>query len=198
MRNSQKVLSGFVEVGQASQDIFRGILEASSQPGRIVVLRDYLSHTPYSNYAALQILMAILDSETTLFAGTSFQERGFTDYLRFHTASRPMDAKEDAMFVWLGADESVDLKHLLLGTNEYPEQGATLIIDVPYLKVGMGEITLTGPGIQHPILMDRQGLPLSFWEQRRELQNYFPRGIDLFLCSGNQVLGIPRSTKVEF
>jgi alpha-D-ribose 1-methylphosphonate 5-triphosphate synthase subunit PhnH len=42
-------------------------------------------------------------------------------------------------------------------------------------------------------LLDVAGVPLAFWKHRMALQALFPRGIDVLLARGRELIGIPRS-----
>jgi alpha-D-ribose 1-methylphosphonate 5-triphosphate synthase subunit PhnH len=101
-----------------------------------------------------------------------------------------------ADFVAVRAGEA-DLAALRLGSDEVPQQGATLIVEVPTLAVERhASLRLTGPGIEHEQRMGLCGLSVDFWQQRIGLQRAFPRGVDLLLVCGSQIVGVPRSTLV--
>lgn len=81
-----------------------------------------------------------------------------------------------------------------LGSDLYPETGATLILPA---TIGTGHsLRLTGPGVDGQVIVQVDGLPPGFWARRRVAMRY-PMGFELFLVDGDQVLGLPRSTEVE-
>lgn len=81
-----------------------------------------------------------------------------------------------------------------LGSDLYPETGATLVCNV---VLGQGlRLRLTGPGCNGAVDAQVEGLPDGFWQSRARLMRY-PMGFELFLIDGAQVLGVPRSCHVE-
>lgn len=82
---------------------------------------------------------------------------------------------------------------LRLGSDLYPEEGATLVVQAP-IAAGQG-LRLSGPGIEGTVDV-ATGLPAAFWAMRDHVMR-FPMGFELFVIDGAQVLGLPRSTKVE-
>ena len=77
-----------------------------------------------------------------------------------------------------------------IGTPEYPDRAATLIIEMPALA--QTGARLTGPGIKDSA---RLSLPeVAAFQANRAL---WPLGFDAFLTAGDQVAGLPRSTIVE-
>ena len=93
------------------------------------------------------------------------------------------------------ARQTIDIiAHANVGSMADPDQGATVIVPC---RFDQGQtLRLCGPGIQHTIQIRVEGLPVEFWQLRAAKINY-PLGIDLFLVDGSQVVGLPRTTKVE-
>lgn len=86
------------------------------------------------------------------------------------------------------------LSSLRLGSDLYPETGATLVCAA---TLGQGpRLTLTGPGCNGSIDVQIDGLPDGFWQTRARLSRY-PMGFELFVVDGARVLGVPRSCQVE-
>jgi len=77
-----------------------------------------------------------------------------------------------------------------IGSAEYPDRAATLIVEVARLE--RDGATLTGPGIE---TQARLSLPetAAFRHNRRR----FPLGFDTYLTCGDRLAGLPRSTRVE-
>ena len=89
---------------------------------------------------------------------------------------------------------AADLAHVALGSDLYPDQGATVVVRA---RFGDGQrVRLTGPGVDGALTLDVGGLPEGFWQARTERRRY-PMGFDLFLIDADRVVGIPRSTQVE-
>lgn len=86
------------------------------------------------------------------------------------------------------------LGQINLGSDLYPETGATVVCNV---KLGQGmRLRLSGPGCNASVDVQVGGLPDGFWQNRARLMRY-PMGFELFLIDGAQVLGVPRSCHVE-
>ncbi len=82
------------------------------------------------------------------------------------------------------------------GDTENPEKASTLLIEVNNFSSGV-DVQLSGPGIKN---MKQCTLPISkeLITARAEKNKSFPMGIDLFfLSSKKEIMGLPRTTKVE-
>ncbi|MEP6149080.1 MAG: phosphonate C-P lyase system protein PhnH, partial [Nisaea sp.] len=115
-------------------------------------------------------------------------------YLKFHCGTRIVPGTKDAAFAILDGTPD-DLSAFNTGTEEYPELGATLIIQVETITTN-GPLVLTGPGIKESAQLGLPDVPAAFWESRTKLQRYFPRGIDLVFVSGASMTALPRTTDV--
>lgn len=202
---------GFDDAVQGTQQVFRSVLEALSRPGTLQTL-------PGAALAGLQppaglstavslslcaVLLTLLDADTTLQLGTGLDAPGVAAYLRFHTGVRLSHAAAEADFAaWPAARATAELWHTLrLGSDEAPQDGATLIIEVPALHAVTGAnahtLLLRGPGIRTEQTLAVAGLSPAFWQARQALEAEFPRGIDLILCCGTQIAALPRSTRLQ-
>lgn len=81
------------------------------------------------------------------------------------------------------------LDRFAIGTPEYPDRSATLIVDD---ASDWAEVTLAGPGIR-----ERAIAALPDPEAFRTNHARFPLGWDAILTRGNQAIAIPRSTEVR-
>jgi len=87
-----------------------------------------------------------------------------------------------------------DLAGLAVGSDLYPDEGATLVVRV---TLGTGpSLRLTGPGIDGEATIALDGLPEGFWRFRDDAARY-PMGFDICFIDGARVLALPRSTRVE-
>jgi alpha-D-ribose 1-methylphosphonate 5-triphosphate synthase subunit PhnH len=87
------------------------------------------------------------------------------------------------------------LEAFALGSDEYPERSATLVIEVSGVVSGDGAL-LRGPGIRDGTRLGVAGLPIRFWEERASLAELFPRGLDILFVSGHRLAALPRSTRI--
>lgn len=179
------VEAGFADPALESQAVFRGALEALSRPGRIVECRR----------AATALALALLDQDTRLWVSPG--ANGEAASLRFHTGCALVDAAADAEFLLVGgAADLPELDSLACGTDETPHRSATVILRVASLAADSGW-KLSGPGIRGAARLRVAGLGAAFLEQWARNGKRFPRGVDLFLCAGDRLCGLPRTTLVE-
>ena len=166
-----------------SQKVFRRILEAMSNPGRIVQADGILS-----------VAMTLLDNEVS-----------------FHVCGSP-DLSEEIVSLTLAGREAVEtadyifvcdrdgiisaVKNAKCGTLTDPHKSATVII------IDNGEsdcrVTLRGPGIkgQTEFMVSKVVIDTV---ATRDAQHYeYPQGIDfLFISGAGDLLAIPRLTRME-
>jgi alpha-D-ribose 1-methylphosphonate 5-triphosphate synthase subunit PhnH len=179
---SQPILS----VDEArTQQTFRALMWALSYPGRPQAL-------PFAGRAALlAIADTLLDLETSYYCADP--ELG-TALAR--SEARPLAVAHAAYQFY-----PLLLEHMLsllatapVGSHAYPDEGATLIIGC---ELGAGQmLRLSGPGIPGATQLRVAGVPPQFWALREQACAY-PLGWDLLLLAGDQLVGLPRSSRVE-
>jgi alpha-D-ribose 1-methylphosphonate 5-triphosphate synthase subunit PhnH len=173
-----------------AQACFRGILQAISTPGMVVPLTRPVGPPPGLSAAAASVLLTLVDSSVS--ASLPAGDDAARDWLVFH-AGVQLAAPGTEDFVLARAH--FDLRQLRKGTDDAPEDGATLVLDVASLETGR-LYRLTGPGIETE---RRVMLPLAdgFLEAWRQQAQTAPRGVDVILCHEARILGLPRSLKIE-
>lgn len=189
---------GFADATHDAHAVFRSVLDALSRPGRLQTLQasDGLQAPAPLSRGLTALLLTLLDTETSLHLAEPLASDAAWMYCRFHTGVQREGDAAQADFVAARASHA-QLDGLRLGSDEVPQQGATLIVDTGSLALERGAgLRLTGPGIEHEQRMGLCGLPLAFWQQRIAMQPLFPRGIDLLLVCGSQLIGVPRSTLI--
>lgn len=136
-----------------------------------------------------QLIDALIDRECAVWAAD--------DALAAHAARNgaAMVEVEKADHVFAGQITGVGLlPRLRCGSDLYPDDGATLVLDA---RFGDGpHLRFTGPGVDGAVTVALSGLPDGFWAARDRALRY-PMGFDMFLLDGAEVIGVPRSTKVE-
>lgn len=90
--------------------------------------------------------------------------------------------------------ELIELREAPIGTYLYPDRSATLVVGCRF-ELGV-LLHLSGPGIPDRIDIDVAGVPDDFWMLRASACAY-PLGWDLFLVASDDVIGLPRTTRVE-
>lgn len=197
--------AGFSNEAFGSQAVFRSALQALSHPGRLVAVAHDAERPQPGHAASAVLLLAMLDADCSLWLSPTLRAGNAGTWLRFHTGCQLVDAVEDAQFVWVGAaDPLPPLRSLRQGSDEYPDQSATCVLDVRTLADGEGAgddgmplLTLSGPGIQTRASLRVVGLPDDFGAQWVHNHAGFPRGVDLFLATDEALVGLPRTTRIQ-
>lgn len=193
----QRMQAGFDDPVLHSQVVFRRALQVLSMPGRIVDLPHLDSVPKNGHIASALLLLALVDSDCALWFSPSLAGSDSQAWLRFHTGCHFVQEPSQANFLWLCAGDPWPLlSEMQVGSDEYPDQSATCIMETTGLQTGAGPQawSLTGPGIAAPLGLTAVGLPTDFVAQWASNHAAFPRGVDLFLTTATQVLGLPRST----
>lgn len=193
--------AGFSSEALGSQGVFRAVLQALSQPGDPVAIGHDAEVPATGHSASAAVLLALLDSECTLWLSPRLAASQAGVWLRFHTGCVLVDAPEQARFAWVAAGDAMPaLAGLQCGSDEYPDQSATCVIDVAVLAPaveGAGAWRLTGPGIRDAQHLHVAGLPGDFAAQWAENHGAFPRGVDVVLATASHIAGLPRTTCIE-
>lgn len=185
---SNALSGGFAEAAQQSSRAFRAALEAMSRPGTIFTVAGAAPPAPLS-VAAGVLVLTLCDDTTPLHLGPSLDLPDLRDWIRFHTGASLVSAAEAAFALGTWADLA-PVDRFAVGTPDYPDRSATLIVEMPALQPEGPR--LTGPGIKGST---RLSLPET--EAFRSNRALFPQGFDLFLTCGTRLAALPRSTKVE-
>ena len=196
MRATQAIEAGFIDPVDDANDVFRQVLDALAHPGRIVEITQP-TRVPRGNLgrAAIGVAMALADFETPVWLDEAASPAA--PHLRFHCNCPIVSQPDQATFLFAAEPGLMPaLESLPLGSDPYPDQGATLVIEVASLAAD-GALTLRGPGIDGHAHLGVAGLPDGFWEMRAALAPLFPRGIDLLLTHGDHLVAIPRTTIVR-
>lgn len=179
---------GFHDAPVQSARAFRTALNALARPGRIEEIHGATAPTPVSP-AAATLLLTLCDAETPLHLAGVHDTEAVRDWVAFHIGA-PVVAAGDAMFA-LGSWAALEpLERFRIGTPEYPDRSATLIVEMD--RIAAEGARLTGPGIETEA---RLSLPeTAAFASNRAL---FPLGCDFFFTDGEHLAALPRTTIVE-
>lgn len=195
---TQTALSpGFAEPVLGAQAAFRATLDALSRPGRVEELALRMDPPAGVDAATAAACLTLLDGDTPVWLAPHVAADRVAAWIAFHTGAPVVNAAGDAAFaVVLDAASLPALDGFDWGTDEEPQRGATLIVQVSALA-GQGGWTLSGPGIATRATLRVDGLPESFVAERRAMNGAFPRGLDIIFTSGARLAALPRTTILE-
>lgn len=195
---TQAALSpGFVEPVLDAQAAFRATLAALSHPGRIEELTLRLNPPAGVDAATAAACLTLLDGDTPVWLAPHAAADGAAAWIAFHTGAPVVSVAGKAAFaVMLDAASLPALEDFDWGSDEEPQRGATLIVQVPDLNA-QGGWSLRGPGIATRAVLRIDGLPNSFLAARRAMSGAFPRGLDILFASGARLAALPRTTILE-
>ena len=192
--------AGFSNEAFGSQAVFRSVLQALSHPGRTVAV-EHDAQTPAVGHAtSAAVLLALLDSDCTLWLSPRLAAGDAGAWLRFHTGCTLVSEAAQARFVWVAQGDVVPpLDSLALGSDIYPDQSVTCVVDVSHAEANTADAIdawqLCGPGIQNVAVLQVDGLPDDFEAQWAANHGVFPRGVDLLLATADHIVGLPRTTR---
>lgn len=185
------LLPGFADPVRDGQAAFRAVLDATARPGRIHAIGGPVTPPVPLDPATAALLLTLVDAETPLWLDDDASAA--REWIAFHCGA-PVAPVHRAQFAIALA--SPPLAALNAGTDEEPEQSATLILQVAALGKGVA-FTLEGPGLAAPATLAIDGLPpgfAAFWAANHRL---FPRGIDVILTAGDRIAALPRTVLME-
>jgi alpha-D-ribose 1-methylphosphonate 5-triphosphate synthase subunit PhnH len=184
-------LPGFGDPVGDAQSCFRAVLGAMSRPGRIGRAGMGLIPPPGLAAATAAVALTLLDAETGVFLDPGFA--GASEWIGFHCGAPPASLAA-ADFLIVG--NLPDLASVYAGSDEAPENSATIVLQVASLRRGPG-YRLAGPGLESFSILHIDGVPKNFVAQWHANHALFPRGIDIILCAGDELAALPRSIQIE-
>jgi alpha-D-ribose 1-methylphosphonate 5-triphosphate synthase subunit PhnH len=189
------LLTGFAQPIEQSQQAFRLILKALSEPGHIVTLPD----SPIwgaLNAASTAALLTLADQETPIQLCLALESEQVLTNIRFHSGAPLANNAEEVCFALFDAQlQAADLQALPHGSEISPEFSTTVMIQLDSLDQGSA-LRLTGPGIEQQRVIS-PSLPPVLLDYLINRPQRFPLGLDFLLTCGECLLALPRTTHVE-
>lgn len=184
---AQPLAGGFDVPAIQSAHAFRHIMEAMARPGTIQPIHGAAPPAPLSN-AAGAVLLTLCDAETPIYLAGAADCTPVRAWIAFHTGA-PIVGPENCMFALGAWADLAPLSAYPIGTAQYPDRGATLIVETEALN-DTGAM-LKGPGIATQATLS---LPdIAAFQRNHAL---FPLGLDFVLTAGDSLAALPRSTEV--
>lgn len=193
MAHAAAALSGgFDDPAAQSSRAFRVILDAMARPGTIGRAEGAAPPAPVSPAMGL-VALTLCDGGTPCRLSPALAASDFPDWLRFHCGAPVTDDPAEAAFAFGTPADLLPADQWPMGTPEYPDRGATLVLEIPGFTGA--EARLFGPGIKHAATLPL-GDALADIAALRAFNSY-PLGLDLILCAGDRLAALPRTTRLE-
>jgi len=188
--------AGFPDPVLDSQRTFRQVLDAMAHPGRVISVDANLLAPRPLQVATAAVCLTLLDFETSLWMDLD-EKSDVAGWLRFHCGCPLVHSPSAARFGLISREyRSPALDQFNSGQDEFPEESATLIIQVSGFTSGSGR-SLRGPGIERVEHLEVQGLPDDFWTAWQLNQRLYPLGVDVLFTAGSTLVALPRTTEVK-
>lgn len=189
------VTGGFRNPVMDAQRVFRAVMDAFAAPGTIGNLGALVEAPSRIQPAAAALLAALSDDDAPVFLEAADPQ--LAAWLAFQTGAAVTGEPDDAAFAVLApGSDPAGWSRFPLGTHRDPDRGTTLVLPVDGLKGG-APLRLRGPGIERERIVAPLGLPAGFRAARAANHALFPRGHDLVLVCGTELMALPRTTRIE-
>ncbi|WP_136681512.1 phosphonate C-P lyase system protein PhnH [Neptunomonas sp. XY-337] len=195
--SSELLVAGFNDAVHDGQQVFRALLTAMSEPGKLQQPNLIAEGPGALNAISWQVALALLDADTPVWLSERLAaDAAIASNLRFHCQSPQVDSPQSAAFALCDASDVPDITLLNMGSAEQPDRSTTLIVQVPAIS-SEPHWTLTGPGIETERQLRIGGLSSTCVEQLIASRQRFPMGIDCIFCSTDTLVAVPRSTQID-
>jgi alpha-D-ribose 1-methylphosphonate 5-triphosphate synthase subunit PhnH len=193
--NIETFSGGFSDPVFQGQSVFKAIMDGMARPGTIQTVGPEIAPPTPLGIAAGAIALTLCDHETPVWLSAGLAKSALPTWLAFNTGAS-LGEKLEARFVFLeGGAMLSSFSQFALGTQEYPDRSATIVLEVTELEGGKN-LALSGPGIKSISIIAPISLPDSFLRLWNDNRAIFPRGADVVLTSGKRFVCLPRTTKI--
>lgn len=166
---------------------FRAAMQAMARPGSRHEVAG--AHPPGGiSVAAGVLLLTLCDPETGIYLARDVDSPPLREWIAFHTGA-PIVSAQLATFALGSWEALMPLDHFRIGTAEYPDRSATLIVEMP--SVMPVNASLTGPGIK-----ERAEMTLPDLAACQGNAMLYPLGVDFFFTCGSELTALSRSTTI--
>lgn len=197
MADTQIFSGGFAEPVFAAQAVFRTVMDCMARPGTIGTIAAGAKPPQPLSGAAGAVALTLCDHDTPVWLTPQLAKSKLPGWLSFHTGAPVTTEKQDARFAFIEKGTLVPgFGVFSQGTQEYPDRSTTLVIEIELFEGGR-PLVLTGPGIRDEARFAPIGLPETFLSLAQANRALFPRGVDLILVAGDEVVCLPRTTIIR-
>jgi alpha-D-ribose 1-methylphosphonate 5-triphosphate synthase subunit PhnH len=190
--------AGFADKVLSAQSTFRSVMDAMARPGSVQRVLASVGTPSRLMRGTAAIALTLFDHDTPVWLDPVISESSseVAKWVKFHSGA-PVVADPSICHFAVIADASTlpDLSRFALGSNEYPDRSTTLILQVESLTQGL-RYELRGPGIDGTAILRATIAPKDLFERLAVNETLFPRGIDVVLVAGDEIVAIPRTTRL--
>lgn len=188
--------AGFADKVLSAQSTFRSVMDAMARPGSLQRIRPTAGVPAPLMLGTAAIALTLFDHDTPIWLDKAMSATSdVAKWLKFHTSAPVIADMAACSFAIIGDVQDLPpLDCFALGSNEYPDRSATLILQVDSLTSGPA-YELTGPGIDGTAVL-QASIPQDLFERLAINAILFPRGIDVVLVHYDAVVAIPRTTRL--
>jgi alpha-D-ribose 1-methylphosphonate 5-triphosphate synthase subunit PhnH len=188
---------GFESPVFQSQTVFKALMDGMARPGTIQSVDKGATPPLPMGSGAGAIALTLCDHDTPVYLSKPLVEAGVPGWLAFQSGALVTDDRTEAQFAFLDRNTLLPpLSTFAVGTQEYPDRSTTIVLEVTALGSGQ-DFVLSGPGIDGPATATITGLPAPFEGLWKENNALFPRGVDLILVAGLEMICLPRTVRIR-
>lgn len=185
---------GFENPTYDSIKVFRAVANAMAKPGAIFQVHARPPAPAQLSPACAALCLTLLDADTPLWMQNNLPV--VSDYLRFHCGCPITPDEGEASFALVNNIAAMpELDVFNAGSAEYPDDSATLLIQVSSLSNATG-VKLSGPGLREAMYLDAAGVSADYWRVLQASRARFPLGVDIIFTCGEHIAALPRTTQV--
>lgn len=187
---------GFADKVLSAQATFRSVMEAMARPCRVQRITASVGAPEGMMHGAAAIALTLFDHDTPIWLDGAMATSGIVNWLKFHTGAPVVGEPAAASFALIGDPHHLPaLDRFALGSSEYPDRSTTLILQLASLAKGPAR-ELCGPGIDGSAVLQAEIQPFDLFDRLAVNAALFPRGVDVVLVAGDEIVAIPRTTRL--
>jgi alpha-D-ribose 1-methylphosphonate 5-triphosphate synthase subunit PhnH len=187
---------GFADKVLSAQSTFRSVMNAMARPGTVQRITASAGAPDGMMHGTAATALMLFDHDTPIWLDGAMSTADVAKWLKFHTGAPIVDDPAIAGFALIGEPRNLPaLDRFAFGSSEYPDRSTTLILQVDSLSRGAA-YELCGPGIDGATALTASIEPRDLFARLAVNTTLFPRGIDVVLVAGEEIVAIPRTTRV--
>ena len=197
MTTLKELPPGFADKVKSAQSTFRSVMDAMARPGSVQRIVAAAGTPEPLMRGTAAIALTLFDHDTPIWLDPALSaSSNVAKWLKFHTGAPLVQDSSIASFALIGEPAALpDLDRFSLGSSEYPDRSTTLILQLESLGEGTA-LELRGPGIDGSAVIRAAIRPQDLFERLAINEKLFPRGIDVVLVADDEIVAIPRTTRL--